>query len=243
MRSIISLLFISTALLSSCRKHVGPDINRSNIIIKVSHQVDGGNLIFDSTRYINSAGNVYSVERLQYYLSSIRLFKNGKLYFLDQNAYFVDARKDSVTSITIPLQSGLASGIYDSIAFFIGVDSLLNSSGGLPHTLDNINMEWPEAMGGGYHFLKLEGHYKDGYLSAGYAMHMGCNGFQVKTGAKCSLEVKAANAPELKMVMNVNEWFCNPHVYDFNTDGVFSMGDTVLMTKLKENGADVFYSN
>ena len=44
------------------------------------------------------------------------------------------------------------------------------------------------------------------------------------------------------MTMNVNEWFKNPNIYNFNTDGVFTMGDTILMKKLLQNGADVFYS-
>ena len=37
-------------------------------------------------------------------------------------------------------------------------------------------MAWPDVMGGGYHFLKLEGHYKKDSLLAGYAMHIGQNG-------------------------------------------------------------------
>jgi hypothetical protein len=46
----------------------------------------------------------------------------------------------------------------------------------LSTTLDNLNMAWPTAMGGGYHFLKMEGHYLDSLnTNQGYAIHIGKN--------------------------------------------------------------------
>ena len=103
-------------------------------------------------------------------------------------------------------------------------------------------MAWPDVMGGGYHFLKLEGHYKKDSLLAGYAMHIGQNGFRVSVGLHCNLILPQNGDADFNMTMNVNEWFKNPNIYNFNTDGVFTMGDTILMKKLLQNGADVFYS-
>ena len=229
-------------MLISC-KHDANNINYGKIIVKVSHQVDGAWLIFDSVAYTNASYNVYSIEKLQYYLSDIKIYKNKILRYSGSDVILVDAKKDSVTSFTITPASGLETGLYDSIAYKIGVDSALNTPYGLPQTLDNLDMAWPDAMGGGYHFLKLEGHYRNNTLLAGYAMHIGQNGFLVKGGFHCAINIKPAGDAELNMIMNVNEWFRNPHSYNFNTDGVFSMGDTVLMQKLVQNGADVFFSN
>jgi len=39
--------------------------------------------------------------------------------------------------------------------------------------------------------------------------------------------------------MNMNEWFKNPAVYDFNMDGNYSMSSMMAMEKLMMNGADV----
>ncbi len=40
--------------------------------------------------------------------------------------------------------------------------------------------------------------------------------------------------------MNINEWYKNPEIYDFNTDGGYSMGNMMAMMKIAGNGADVF---
>lgn len=41
--------------------------------------------------------------------------------------------------------------------------------------------------------------------------------------------------------MNLNEWFRNPFIYDFNIDGNYSMGSSAAMAKLKANGVDIFH--
>ena len=230
-------------MLIGCVHDAGIKYNHGKIVVNISHQVDGVRLLFDTVTYTNAAQNVYSVEKLQYYLNDIKIYKSKILRYSGSDIILVDAQKDSVTSFTIIPASGLEVCTYDSIAFKIGVESALNTSYGLPQTLDNLGMAWPDAMGGGYHFLKLEGHYKNNSLLAGYAMHIGGNGFMVRGGFHCALNIAPAGDAELNIIMNVNEWFRNPNNYDFNTDGVFTMGDTVLMQKLVQNGADVFFSN
>jgi uncharacterized protein YwgA len=43
--------------------------------------------------------------------------------------------------------------------------------------------------------------------------------------------------------MNINEWYANPAVYDFEVDGNYSMGLSAAMLKLSKNGKDVFSIN
>ena len=100
-------------------------------------------------------------------------------------------------------------------------------------------MGWPDMMGGGYHFLKLEGHWMDTGGQLGYAMHIGKNGFLVKAGTKASLQVLGGKTINRKLMMNINEWFAHPNTYNLATDGVYSMGNAPLMKKLSENGSDV----
>jgi hypothetical protein len=244
MSRVFSIFLLSVFLvLASCTKQSADSPNHCNILFKVYHKVDAQKLIFDTVIYKNAVQYIYSVEKLQYYISDIKIFKNRVLAYSGTDVFLIDARSDSVISFSVTPAGGLTPGIYDSVAFFIGVHPLFNVTNGLPVTLDNINMEWPIATGGGYHFLKMEGHYKDGSSLAGFAMHLGENGFQVETGMQCNMEVKPVGDVVFKMTMNVNQWFRDPNTYDFNTDGVFSMGDTLAMTKLSQNGADVFYNN
>lgn len=229
-------------VLAACKKN-NPAPNYGKVNVTISHQVDGVPVLFDTIAYVNQAGNRYSVERLQYYLCDFRIYKQGKLYHSGKEVNYIDARIDSLCVFSISLTTGLIAGQYDSVAFCIGVDSSRNIAYGLPATLQNIDMEWPQEMGGGYHFLKLEGHWIDGSQQSGYAMHLGQNAFLVSAGARCNLNIPRSGNASLSLTMNINEWFKNPYLYNFSTDGVFSMGDSVLMEKLSENGRDVFYGN
>jgi hypothetical protein len=52
-----------------------------------------------------------------------------------------------------------------------------------------------------------------------------------------------STAVNFTMTMNLNEWFRNPAIYDFNVDGSSSMGSMSAMMKLAMNGPDVFRLN
>ena len=240
MRNLLFLPFVIFIFLAACRKQA-PNHNYNNsVVFSVRHQVDGSPLVLDSVIYTNAAGNHYGIQKLQYYLSNIAFYKSGKKVHLFDTAILINAFADSVCSFTLSPSVGMESGQYDSLSFTIGLDAMHNLSNALPSTLQNLDMAWPDAMGGGYHFLKLEGHYQNNLLLAGYAMHLGQTGFHVNSGLHCSLLVPDNASAHLNLIMNVNEWFTSPNTYDFNIDGVFSMGDTLLMTKLAQNGKNVF---
>ncbi len=239
---VISILII-TSLFTYCKKHGNntAPLNIGKVAIKIAYKVDVSPLIFDTIKYYNAADNDFSVEKLQYYISKIRLYKAGKVCYSGNDAIYCDARRDGISAFSFTPPQGLEPGTYDSITFYIGIDSAQNITNGLPQTLDNIGMGWPDAMGGGYHFLKLEGHWNNNGAISGYAIHIGQNGFQVHATVPYLFTVPATGDVNLNITMNVNEWFRNPSVYDLKLDGVFTMGDTLLMKKLCTNGTDVFY--
>ena len=132
------------------------------------------------------------------------------------------------------------AGNYESVQLFIGLDDETNVTGGLPNTKENVDMAWPEHMGGGYHFLKCEGHYQDpNAATVGYAMHMGGNETRITVTIAKAFTL-AKDSPSLTLAMNLDEWYQNPHEYNFDVDGNYTMHDDVAKQKLKENGADVF---
>jgi hypothetical protein len=100
-------------------------------------------------------------------------------------------------------------------------------------------MAWPNPLGGGYHFMKFEGYYMDLAAKTGFTVHMGQN---------CSLVYCIINTPfivssstsEIKLSMNLNEWFRSPIIYDFNIDGNATMFDKQARGKIAANGIDVF---
>ena len=243
MRTNIAVIvaLLSMLSLTSCKKdkYNAEPPGFGTVIMNLGYKVDGKSLTFDSTYYTNLAGNVYNVSRLQYYISGIKFYKNGEVKHSIDSVFHIDARVASTNQITL---KDVPSFGYDNVSFYIGIENSLNVHGKIPSTIENVAMEWPDMMGGGYHFLKLEGHFKDSTLTPGFAMHIGKNDMQPKCSVYKSVYVPVKGQTECNLTMNINEWFKNPNTYNFSTDGVYSMGNMTLMMKLRDNGADVFYA-
>lgn len=231
-------MVVAFGALTSCRKekeNVIPTPATGDVSLTVEYNVDGMPLRFDSLMYTNAAGNKFSVTKVHYYLSRFKFYAGGQVKYTSDTIIYADGKK--------PLSfrfSDLQATGYDSVSFHIGLDEAQNISNSLPATTENVNMGWPDMMGGGYHFLKLEGHWEDTAGTLGYAMHIGNNGYLVRAGAKKNFTVKGGETLNMVMSMDIAEWFANPNTYDLAKDGLYSMGNAPLMKKLSENGIDVF---
>jgi hypothetical protein len=154
--------------------------------------------------YINEAGNNYSITRLQYYLSEIDLIRNDSSTLRIQNFRYVDALKNP-QAIMNYIPSSEESFI--GIRFFIGLTPSLNVSYSLPAVIENIDMQWPEYMGGGYHFLKMEGNFSDGSSNFGYAMHLGTDTCLIPVACWKNFTFNNQQSVNLSLTMNINEWY------------------------------------
>lgn len=245
-RFVLYFLLVSFLVFSSaCTKEDDTDnstpstpLQTGMLRLSLSYAVDQNNLIYDTIQYQNAAGNAYSVSRLFYYLSSFDVYKTDGSPVHSNQVFYVDAAEPN----TEFLLDKIPVGTYSAIQFAIGIDAAQNSHGSLPNTLANMNMLWPTEMGGGYHFLKLEGRYLDSLNKPhGYSVHLGTNMALVNhRQIASSFTVKQNDTTTIHLVMNVNEWFKNPHVFDFNKDGNYTMGLEDLMLKVAQNGKDIF---
>ncbi len=222
---------------SACKKEETTPVGTANI--ELEYSVDGQLLQFDTIGYVNEAGNNYSVTRLEYYLSDFTFINDDEIIYKASEIQYADARSDSNNQFSL---KNVPAGDYDCMEVTIGLSPENNVSNSLPNTIDNFNMFWPDVMGGGYHFMKLEGHYLDSAGNfTGYTMHLGVNGNAVKVKlCGLQLQVKENTPVTILLSMNINEWFQNPSAYDFNVDGNYTMGIDSLMQKLSANGADAF---
>lgn len=236
----ITLSLIAVLLFNSCKRteDVVPKKIDKGILLKLTlnYKVDGIPFIFDSIIYTNNAGNTYEVTRLEYYISNITFHSTSTKDFAPGKIVYVNAQMPLTNSIII---DSVPKGQYNYITFNIGIDTVHNISYSLPNTNENINMAWPAYMGGGYHFMKLEGNYIYPPSKTGFFIHLGQN---------CSLVTCIINHPfivtsatsEIKLSMNLNEWFRSPILYDFNVDGYSIMSDKQARGKIAANGIDVF---
>ncbi len=242
MKSIKKYFFIAALFslaITSCKDDdeevVTPPANPAlNIYLKF--EVDSVALTFNQINYTNAASDNYSVTTLLFYLSKFNLIKSDGQKISLSDYMYVDASVPPVISIPI---SSLSQGDYTGLSFNIGLDSAQNVPGGLPPTLENLAMEWPVAMGGGYHFMKLEGNFLDSSGTPGYAMHLGNNMSLCPVNISYNFNVSNTSV-NMTLVMNINEWFRDPYIYDFNVDGNYSMGNMMAMSKLSANGYNVF---
>ncbi|NUM30759.1 MAG: hypothetical protein HUU47_00345 [Bacteroidetes bacterium] len=231
------LILISNLIFISCKDDpIGE--KKGNIKFGLQYFIDNDTLKTDTIIYTNAAGNKYSINHFEYFLSGFSFQKNDNSWHTTDNVFYVNIKKTLTNTISL---NNIPYGDYKSVTFYLGLDSIRNQSNYLPNTIENINMAWPDAMGGGYHFIKLEGYFldKSGTKQDGYAMHLGTNKNLIKIEINHPFSINA-NSLDKKLIMNINEWFKNPLNYDFDIDGNYSMGVDGAMSKLAQNGKDLF---
>ena len=237
LRALRAAPFLALLPLASGLLACGSATDTRTLTVRLSHTVDTQALVFDDLRYTNAAGNPYSVERLEYFVGSVLLHRADGSTLRFPGAHYCNARDGVVNEFRL---ENVPTGAYTGVSLLIGLDATQNVTGALPATIQNTNMAWPVPMGGGYHLLKLEGHFRDGAgVTNGFAMHVGRTENAVTAHADAAFAV-GVPAPVLGLQMNVNEWFRGPANYDFAADPVYSMSSDTAMHKLSANGADVF---
>lgn len=234
-----SLIILIMLLLTACSKNENLFPEKVKLRVNIKHFVDSASLDFDTISYVNAAGNNFEITRLEYYISDIVLHSDFLGDYASPGIFYVSPNLPQYTSFVL---ADVPSGQYNSISFKIGISPDQNISYSLPNTAENISMAWPDMMGGGYHFLKLEGHYIHNSIPEGFAVHLGSNNYY----SSCSItkDFFIGYSPyQINLEMDINEWFKSPHIYDLQSDGSYTMGDTLLMRKIKENGFNVFELN
>lgn len=245
-----NLLMLTAAALASLLPLAGctggdEDAERSSMRISIAHQADGEPLRFDTLAYADAAGNRYSVTRLRYYLSDF-VFKDhdGEVLLRLDSAFYVDARDSATLSRVVP---GIPAGHYHSLEFVFGLAPARNKTGALPATLENLNMAWPQPMGGGYHLMQKEGRFLDSAgRESGYATHIGSGNIGGEaqenhwTAGPFMVHVEAGPEARLHipLVMEVQEWYRTPNAYDLrgHPDGI--MDDPEAQDLLRGNGPE-----
>jgi hypothetical protein len=258
------ILFISFLLsLAGCKKHDDDDTvppETGNITFKFLHYVNGLPLVKDSMMYINAAGNNYEINELKYFISDITLYKSdGTTKLIDDSKDIDYIDIDMPSTLTWSVTDSIPAGTYDSINFVFGITEAKNQS----HIFVNppeSNMEWPDVIGGGYHYMMMNGKWIDTLSQIeDFNFHMGI-GQLYKPGSmgnvdsiyafvqnyftvsltNSSFTIYKDETKEIEIIMNIDSWFKTPQVYDFNYWGGSIMQNQPAMQMVKENGFDVF---
>ncbi len=239
----------------SCAKHN----ERAYVDLSIDYEANGTALVTDTLCYTNEAGNLFLITEIQWFLSNIQLLDmNGEWHTLRQRE-----ATDSVAELTehifyidtdIPESQVLHGkkvpvGHYTAMRFTFGLDETDNETG-LFNDPPESDMFWPDMLGGGYHYIKLNGKYVggEGRLKP-LAVHLGIgqnesltqfyqNYFIVEL--PINFNVKANTENHLDLTMVIDNWFRNPNTIDFNEFGSGIMQNQNAQRLLNGNGQDVF---
>jgi hypothetical protein len=246
------MFFIPVMALTSCRKDTPEPDESAKVTVYFEHEVNGSPLETDVKKYENAAGNIFSVQRLRYFISGVSLVDDKGNWHKVCGVHLRDIKNDATRSCG---PEDLQAGTYTGVRFIFGLDESKNVSRRYVHKTDRQNMEWPDHMGGGYHYMQMDGTYKE-HPGAGkqfYNVHTGrivvkdskgmdsvvhenyfaveidMPGFTVKSGEKLRFD----------LVMNILEWYTNPEVYNFaEYNGI--MNNQAAQEVLSKNGRKAF---
>lgn len=253
------ILFSIAIVLSfgtSCHKDNPPENTvpeSGNIVFKFAHYVNGNPLQTDTMMYTNAAGNQYEVDQVRYFISDVQFHKSGgSIVNIDSCswAHYVD--NDIPSTLTWSTCDKLPIGTFDSITFRFGIISSKNISYMFVNPPES-NFAWPDVLGGGYHYMQLNGKWKDSINQIeNFNTHLGIgmtiagndttfidNSFHVKLPNSGFTLAKDATK-EIQIIMNIDSWYDTPYVYDHNHFGQMIMQNETAMNEISVNGFDVF---
>ncbi len=235
-KKIIYLVCVVSVMLVSCSKDKLP-LASTSAQFNIGIQVGNEPLEWNTVKYFNAAGNKYGIELLNFYISNVSFKQASGENYTSSKVFYIDPSNVSTSSFIL---ESIPPGTYSEMTFLVGIDPIQNKTQNLPPTLDNFNMAWPDFMGGGYHFMKFEGHYMDvAAVEKGFAIHLGRN-----ENSKEVKITKMLNQNSLtqtySLIFDLNEVFKNPYTYDFNKELSYTMMDSLAMNKIKNNLSDAF---
>lgn len=179
----IFVLFLTVSSCSQMNKEKNSD---GTIRLNIQHTI--GNIPFteDKFLYTNKAGNVYMIHDIQWFMSDIQLtMADGTIVRPDSNQMYlyIDTQLPETWQISF---DHIPSGKYQNISFTFGIDEKHNTSYRFVNPPESY-MFWPEYLGGGYHYMKLNGKWinHEG-LEVPFNFHLGIGQINVEDLSKTS---------------------------------------------------------
>ena len=199
--------------------------------------MDSDPLILNSLTYINQTGQNYSVQTVRYLISDITLHSDNGTSTLIDEVHFIDISILSSLTLNIP---EIDYENYTSISFTMGLDSSKNITNLFVNENFFPSFTWPEFLGGGYHYMQLEGDFNT--VFNGYATHTGgTDGMDFSFNKTFPLTISGTNnVRDIYINMEITNWYQNPNTFNLTTDGI--MGDMNSQIILQANGVEDVFS-
>jgi hypothetical protein len=240
--ALVCLLILAVSCGKENEKPVAPEF-----VFK--HNINGYELQKGVMNYTNQAGNLYQVDELQYFISEITLkTADDKIYPIttDNAIHYIDL--DIPSTLNWKATDRLPVADYTSITFVFGINEAKNKTGLFVNPPER-DMFWPDMMGGGYHYMKMNGQWKSsGDTIKAFNLHLGIGMnedgtifYQNYFSVTLPLNIHTGTLSNVfTITMNIEKWFEAPNVWDWNITGGQIMQNQDAMHKACENGANAF---
>ena len=202
---------------------------------------------FNTLQYTNANGELLSIEKLRYLISNITFHKEGQSPIVIEGYKLINVQTTENNSFL--LEAEIPAGNYNNLSFTFGFDDEHNIDG-IYTDLNTASWNVPTMLGGGYHFMQLEGKFINNLgVETGYQYHairaannidpenliLQDTSFTVNLGS-----VTVTENTTIPVQMNIAEWFVNPNQWDLNAQHTMLMPNFDAQIAMYENGQNVF---
>ena len=204
--------------------------------------LDHSNL--NTTLLSTENGEVINISRIRYLISKFELTdENGNSFVLD-GYKLIDLSQPSTYNFS-PINNTIPNGTY-TLKWIWGFNEADNIDGAYPD-LNIANWNWPEMLGGGYHFLQLDGTYNtDTSAPNPFNFHHGTARVSTNVFEQNFAEIVLNTAvvvsgnTTINIKMDVSEFFKNPHTWDLNVMNINLMPNYTAQKMIMDNVDSVF---
>ncbi len=242
MKKVIIIIVFLSLLLNGC-KDDDDTIKNNGLTINFTHHWDDDEINasdLDNLKYITENDDLISITKLRYLISNV-ILENDDDENVELEGYFLVDVNNNNMSYSIP---NVPIGNYSRISFTFGFIEEHNIDGEYPD-LNSVLWNWPEMLGGGYHFMQFEGRYDDNGNESPFAYHMGTarisdDEFEQNFFNNSSGNLVFNNNSTLEVKMNIAEWFKNPNTWDLSTYNIDLMPNYNAQKTMNQNGQTAF---
>lgn len=228
-------------MVSACGSN--DEIEPVNVTLKFTHNWDGTPLSssdFNDFKFTTENGELISIERLRYLVSSFNFPITTKNYQL------IDLGQNSGLEISF---TGVTPGTHQ-LKFTFGFADSENVDGIYPD-LNIANFNVPPMLGGGYHYMQFDGKYRGvnnqeaafNYHAIRAANNSQSNPWDNLLDTSFSVDlgsIEIVNNAEIEIDVNMAEWFKNPNTWDLSVLNTVLMPNFNAQQLMNENGKTVF---
>ena len=245
------LVLTLAMVFTSCNNDddAGDLISNVDIDFNFTHHWDGTDVTsadFAVIQYTNANGEEMSVERLRYLISNMTFTPTTGDAIVINGYNLVDVTNN--TDLNYNPSNEIPEGTY-TLSFTFGFNNEDNLDGAY-EDLNSVSWNVPAMLGGGYHYMQLEGKFIDNTSTEkGYQYHAiravdassGTPVFPQDTFITVELgTVTFSEDVTFEIKMNIAEWFKNPNQWDLNVLNSMLMGNPTAQIMMSENGESVF---